>query len=870
MTDINQAVLPGPDQWHFIDELRKKEPRYFAWTRTEPRENEVDFRSGVTLFCEFPDPAGLLETAFADFREFMREASLPESGALPLYLLQGEAGPYDSFRIELTRDRISIIAGDREGIRRGIFYLEDLLLASDGPFLPEEKIHRKAWLKNRISRCFFGPIKRPPFNRDELMDEVDYYPEEYLNRLAHEGINGLWLTVELKDLARTSFTPDAAPDSEKRLAKLQRTVDKCLRYGIRTFLFMIEPIAWKKSDVVLQKYPELGGAVSPGGAVCFCPSSGISQQYLYESAYYIFSRVSGLGGILNISIGEKTTTCLSSMPWSRKTDMVPFKMTCPRCSKEPLFRAVYKSVTALTKGMRDAQPDAEFISWYYCSNKADMREEFFELTKLPEGATLLFNFESGGRMEQCGREMVGGDYWLSYTGPSERFVRLMDAIPEGTGRGAKLQVGCSHECATVPYVPVPGLLYRKYKEMKKLNVTTVMQCWYFGNYPGLMNKAAGMLAFEEFQDTEEDFLRRLAAPLWGKNAQEFTKIWQMTSDAYQNYPFSNMVQYMGPFHDALVWPLYPECVFLPMRPTWRADYPVSGDLIGECLQDLPLENAEILSRNLAELWHKAAEKALAFREEYRNSPSHLADLDLLEALDLLFRSAHHIFRFYQLRGMDQGFTEEMRSIVKEEISLSRRMKVLCEKDSRLGFHSEAENYRFYPEKLELRARFLEETLSSPVKAVEEEALPIREEALFESEGFSFRVAENSEGLRLNIHFHQTHRVDQIFCAIQGRAEVPPTVIGVTKENGPIMIPEGASYQAQIKEDGSWEASFMIPWKHISLWKGTFRLSLVRYMVPEDDIEFEHYPPAGEKVHLRLGIGYHLPQYALTFRPSRMR
>ena len=30
------------------------------------------------------------------------------------------------------------------------------------------------WLKNRISRCFFGPIKRPPFNRDELMDDVDY------------------------------------------------------------------------------------------------------------------------------------------------------------------------------------------------------------------------------------------------------------------------------------------------------------------------------------------------------------------------------------------------------------------------------------------------------------------------------------------------------------------------------------------------------------------------------------------------------------------------------------------------------------------------------------------------------------------------
>ena len=31
------------------------------------------------------------------------------------------------------------------------------------------------WLENRISRCFFSPIKRPPFNRDELKDDVDYY-----------------------------------------------------------------------------------------------------------------------------------------------------------------------------------------------------------------------------------------------------------------------------------------------------------------------------------------------------------------------------------------------------------------------------------------------------------------------------------------------------------------------------------------------------------------------------------------------------------------------------------------------------------------------------------------------------------------------
>ena len=41
----------------------------------------------------------------------------------------------------------------------------------------------------------------------------------------------------------------------------------------------------------------------------------------------------------------------------------------------------------------------------------------------------------------------------------------------------------------------------------------------------------------------------------------------------------------------------------------------------------------------------------------------------------------------------------MESIVKEEINRSLRMVELCRFDSRLGFHSEAEGYKYFPEKL---------------------------------------------------------------------------------------------------------------------------------------------------------------------------
>ena len=99
-------------------------------------------------------------------------------------------------------------------------FREELAKPSAALQLPPVGKGKTPWLENRISRCFFSPIKRPPFNRDELMDDVDYYPDAYLRRLANEGVNGLWLSVQLRGLAETSFTkPD--PGRDRRIAKLR-------------------------------------------------------------------------------------------------------------------------------------------------------------------------------------------------------------------------------------------------------------------------------------------------------------------------------------------------------------------------------------------------------------------------------------------------------------------------------------------------------------------------------------------------------------------------------------------------------------------------------------------------------------------------
>ncbi len=695
----------GREAWLFLEELKQPFEYRVQWTAgAEPGNHELDLRQGIRFQPEFPD-AGSLETVNRVFRSFL--AKLPEGG-FPVRTLQcGELSGED-YRFRITEQEICIEAGDAEGIRRGIYAFIDELRGNRGPFMEKGERTFRHWLGNRISRCFFGPIKRAPFFRDELMDEMDYYPDEYLNRLAGEGVNGLWLTIAFRDLCRTSFCPPS-PDRERRLAKLRDTVNRCLRYGIRTWAFCIEPTGLFPGDILLEKHPELKGAPT-WDRFAFCPSTESGRQYIYESVKDLFTQVPKLGGILNISYGERPTTCLSS---ANVVNESPVK--CPRCAAVPKWEILFRSLSAMRSGMPES---AQLISWLYMARPTSRSEWVFRIAEhTPENVILQYNLESNGTKMQLGKPRKGGDYWLSYTGPSQDFREIAGrAAKTGTALSAKIQVGCSHEVATVPFVPVPGLLYRKYREMKLCGVSSVMQCWYFGNYPGLMNRAAGMLAREDFANSDEDdFLVRLARPEWGEKAPAVAAAWKMLGDAYENYPLDNMMQYYGPMHSGVIWPLFPEIALKPLAPTWKPDFGYSGDVIGECLGNHTLEEAVILTRRMADGWKKGLKL-------WQSCGSH-PDIGVAEALSIQFRSASDILNFYLLRekliaGIRPAATlDAMEEIVRREIGNSERLIPLCKADSRLGFHSEAESHQYDPDRLHWRISQLKNLLLHDFPAI---------------------------------------------------------------------------------------------------------------------------------------------------------
>ena len=617
--------------------------------------------------------------------------------------------------------------------KRELAEAEDLSLYSTNDFVRTGEM----WISNRITRCFFGPIKRPPNNRDELADDVDYYPDAYLARLKREGMNGVWITVEFRDLAETRFTK-RRPDAPRKLAKLRRTVEKCAKYGIKVWLFAIEPhrlilpdelYAEHRDELCAWEYPENIG--SHGKVALMCPSLPGTRAYLEDSTRDIFTQVPGLGGLINISHGERTTSCLSLWPRvpgeEKNTEVFPY--FCPHCSKKEPWQIHYLITDAMAKGMRSANPSARLISWIYHSPTQPFRSAWvYEVPKhpLPDGVTLQYNFEAGTVKLQEGRWRAAGDYWLAEPGPSAIFARLAEsARAAGNPMSAKIQTGNSHEIATLPFVPAPGLLYRKYREMRKLGVADVMQCWYFGCYPGVMNEAAGLLSSEDFSKGDETaFLLRLATPKWGADAVRVAALWKGYSDAYADYPFSNVMQYYGPFHAGIVWPLFADIGMKSLLPTWLPyAQRTSGDTIAECLKrHHSLSEAVLLARRMYERAAALAGETEALGRKYAASRTHRLDLGLMKALTLQFESAFDIFSFYAERreavtagrrgeqAKARASVARMAGIVRREKDVSAAMLPLCRDDSRLGYHSEAESHLYHPALLEWRIRSLDETL----------------------------------------------------------------------------------------------------------------------------------------------------------------
>lgn len=672
----------------FVEELRSplhiSKPEWFECR--ELKEGEIS-TLGAFLQNLFVDSEGLLKTATDDFERFLGIYEI-SGKQYPIILKKSDTPCYEAYRICITEANCQVEANDTEGIRRALVYLEDEMLRRGGPILPLGTISRQPFVRTRITRGFFSPTNRPPKCIDELMDDIDYYPDEYLNRLAHDGTNGIWIYTRFKDLLPSEIFPEYGQYWERRIEKLRKVVAKCKRYGIKVYVFGVEPAAL--TPEMAEKYPEIVGYYTSDDNYTLCTYTEQGAAYCIETTRKLLELVPDLGGIIDISDGERMTSCSSAAHHE----------LCPRCSRFSKGQVLAHTLDLLQEGIRRSGTNAEFISWTYGHRDWNMTDIQDYINAAPGDVMLMENFDDAGYSEQLGKTRQAIDYWLSYVGPSQMFEGAARKALEANKRMfAKMQVCCSHELATVPYIPVPGILFDKYAGARAYRTEGVMQCWYFGNYPSMMSKAAGELSFMEDFSDKNAFLNHLAGIYYGNFAAEAVKAWQCFEEGYQNCPINIMFSYYGPMHDGVVWELalQPRNTSLPR--TWQLLDAPDGDRIGECLQNgHTLDEAVQLTKMMRDCWQEGMARLP------QNTPSE--QRSVAACLQLLLASGHNILKYYQMRyqllkqtSNSKYILDEMMSIVEEEVQNSKKMIPLCDMDPRLGYHSEAEGYKFFPEKL---------------------------------------------------------------------------------------------------------------------------------------------------------------------------
>ena len=455
--------------------------------------------------------------------------------------------------------------------------------------------------------------------------------------------------------------------------------------------------------------------------VAFCTYTEFGKNYCYEAMEKLFTLVPKLGGFISITQGERVTSC--STVWTN--DEFEWTNTCPHCSKYSRAEILSQKVETLREGMRRAKPEAEFISWTYEHRLWDFDEIASYVEKAPYDVALMQNFEDNGRCYQLGKKRVAIDYWLAYDGPSEMFsYTAKKARENGKTCYAKMQVCCSHEIASVPYIPVPGLIYDKFTRAKELGVTGVLESWYFGNYPCLMSKAAEMLSFDKVFSSKTEFLSELARLYYSETEAPFAeRAWACFEKAYTQYPVNVMFSYYGPMHDGVVW----ELALLPrnysLSRSWLLSDPPNGDRIGECLFfGHTISEALMLLSEMHTWWQKGLGE-LAKTSKWAENDEQIT---VAKALGVLIESGKNIIEFYKLRN-DLGYARmdaqetlnKLSEIVSKEMLQCDKMSALCEQDNRLGFHSEAEGFKFFPEKLTLRKEKLKTLLQTEFPIVKQ-------------------------------------------------------------------------------------------------------------------------------------------------------
>ena len=559
------------------------------------------------------------------------------------------------------------------------------------------------------------------FYKDEVPDASRVYTQEFLQGVADAGFNAVWIRCILRELVKSKGFPEFGKNSAALLRSLRTVVERGKKVGVKVFLYSQPPYGFDYNDSFWKKHPDCKGSSWQWHNLhraALCSSNPKVAAFLREAACRVSTALPDLGGMIIITASEHQSHCFSHYsvfrddPSKLEDGTFQRSLDCPRCALRHPREVVAEIIGNLRDGLADAGNGAELWAWNWSWKLYEDEPQAEIIKALPKDITLMAGFERGGTKKILGKRRVIDEYSLCYAGPSERFMNSMKvARARGMKMATKLQIGTTHELATVPNLALIGTIYDKAKAMRKIRVGDFMGCWNFGNM-----LTANTAALATFLDAKrlaprDAALRKFADTyLPGSDAAAVAKAWGMFEKAMDNFPFTIPFIYYGPINFAVQHPVVPGS----LRPedtgrSWMNDR-VRGDELTRSFGAFTLDEIIEAMGKLSAAWWKAAEAfdaAVAGCEhphaaEERNAAWFAAHS---------FRSCWNLYRAYPLRKKWKKANEKaLRPIMQDELDHLPALLPLMESDERLGFHSECQTRLATPSGVRRKIRELRKLL----------------------------------------------------------------------------------------------------------------------------------------------------------------
>ncbi|MEI8351086.1 MAG: hypothetical protein WCG36_02120 [bacterium] len=589
------------------------------------------------------------------------------------------------------------------------------------------------------------------YYKGDIQQSLETHSEEFFKALAADGFNAVWLRGVLRDLCVTSVFPELGEGSAALKDTLNQLCRRAAPHGVKVFLYFNEPLAFPRTDPFWTRHPALKGqpGTSPmdeaANTYALCTSHPEVIAFLEQGTRDLFASCPLLGGVFMITRSEHHTHCYSHN----------LKVDCPLCRERSLSDVIAGVVNAVARGMRAASPTARTIAWNW---SWPLEQEAEIISKLDKTVAVMADFERGGCKVIAGIPRMIDEYSLAYVGPSEKFRNCLEtARRHGLDTFAKLQVGTTHELATVNNLPLIPNLLGKVRGVRAQGLKGILGCWNFGNRLTL-----NTFAFHYFSETadhnldDETLMRGLARAyfpgLTDGAAADIVAAWRCFSAAFDHHPFCISFLYIGPINYAVRYPLpvpwdtapeTPMCFSWTPLPDrlgtkvrqavdgWRQDE-VFGSWRGG---DFTLDEMVLCLERMTVLWSEglalydvaAPDKAwpeslseqsvvnhrLSAAATALSSPlSQRTERELRNArvIHHVLRSCRNIFRAYRIK-VSKGTTAAWRAVAQDELAHLQALLPLLHGEQEIGYHSEAQAWFFTEELVQKKIADLEAQLS---------------------------------------------------------------------------------------------------------------------------------------------------------------